>query len=204
MQGVNGIVISPIDVNAMAPALKTAIDNGVPVVTIDRRVAGVDGITAHVGADNVKGGEAQGEWVLANYPNGANDHQPAGPARRQSPAIDRNKGLHNVLDQHKDKYKFVAEQTANFARDQGLSVTESLLAGMTTPPDVIVAANDDMALGALEAVKAREHRRQGQDHRLRRAARGAGRRSATALSPARSSSSRAARAARPCRSWSSS
>ena len=76
----------------------------------------------------------------------------ASPALR--PAIDRNKGLHNVLDQHKDKYKFVAEQTANFARDQGLSVTESLLAGMTTPPDVIVAANDDMALGAIEAVKA--------------------------------------------------
>ena len=72
-----------------------------------------------------------------------------------SPAIDRNKGLHNVLDQHKDKYKIVAEQTANFARDQGLSVTESLLAGMTTPPDVIVAANDDMALGAIEAVKAK-------------------------------------------------
>ena len=60
-----------------------------------------------------------------------------------------------MLDAHSDKYKFVAEQTANFARDQGLSVTESLLAGMTTPPDVIVAANDDMALGAIEAVKAR-------------------------------------------------
>lgn len=154
VQGVNGIVISPIDVNAMAPALKTAIDNGVPVVTIDRRVAGVDGITAHVGADNVKGGEAQGEWVLAKFPNGANlinlQGQPGA-----SPAIDRNKGLHNVLDQHKDKYKLVAEQTANFDRAQALTVTESLLAGMTTPPDVIVAANDDMALGALEAVKAR-------------------------------------------------
>ena len=42
VQGVNGIVISPIDVNAMAPAMQTAIDNGVPVVTIDRRVAGVE------------------------------------------------------------------------------------------------------------------------------------------------------------------
>jgi len=154
VQGVNGIVISPIDVNAMAPALKTAIDNGLPVVTIDRRVAGVEGITAHVGADNVKGGEAQGQWVLANYPNGANIINLQGQPGA-SPAIDRNKGLHNVLDQHKDKYKIVAEQTANFARDQGLAVTESLLAGMTTPPDVIVAANDDMALGAIEAVKAK-------------------------------------------------
>jgi ABC-type sugar transport system substrate-binding protein len=42
VQGVAGIVISPLDVNAMAPAIKTAIDNGVPVVTIDRRVAGVE------------------------------------------------------------------------------------------------------------------------------------------------------------------
>ena len=154
VQGVNGIVISPIDVNAMAPALQTSIDNDVPVVTIDRRVSGVNGITAHVGADNVKGGEAQGEWVMTAFPNGANIINLQGQPGA-SPAIDRNKGLHNVLDAHADKYKFVAEQTANFARDQGLAVTESLLAGMTSPPDVIVAANDDMALGAIEAVKAR-------------------------------------------------
>lgn len=154
VQGVNGIVISPLDVNAMAPAIQTAVENDVPVVTVDRRVAGVDGILAHVGADNVKGGEAQGQWVLDNFPNGATIVNLQGQPGA-SPAIDRNKGLHNVLDQHKDKYKFVAEQTANFARDQGLSVTESLLAGMSTPPDVIVAANDDMALGAIEAVKAR-------------------------------------------------
>ncbi|MGE3741901.1 MAG: substrate-binding domain-containing protein [Geminicoccaceae bacterium] len=154
VQGVNGIVISPIDVNAMAPALQTAVDNDVPVVTIDRRVSGVNGITAHVGADNVKGGEAQGEWVMAAFPDGAKIINLQGQPGA-SPAIDRNKGLHNVLDAHKDKYEFVAEQTANFARDQGLAVTESLLAGMTTPPDVIVAANDDMALGAIEAVKAR-------------------------------------------------
>src|SRR5947209_619646 len=153
-KGVDGIVISPIDVSAMAPALQEAVDAKVPVVTIDRRVAGVKGILAHVGADNVKGGEAQGQWVLDTFPNGATlinlQGQPGA-----SPAIDRNKGLHNVLDQHKDKYKFVAEQTANFARDQGLSVTEGLLASQSTPPDVIVAANDDMALGAFEAVKGR-------------------------------------------------
>lgn len=153
-KGVDGIVISPIDVNAMAPALTEAVDAKVPVVTIDRRVTGVKGILAHVGADNVIGGEAQGHWVMDNYPNGATlinlQGQPGA-----SPAIDRNKGLHNVLDAHKDKYKFAAEQTANFARDQGLSVTESLLASQSTPPDIIVCANDDMALGALEAVKGR-------------------------------------------------
>jgi inositol transport system substrate-binding protein len=154
VQGVQGIVISPSDVNAMAPALATAVENNVPVVTVDRRVDGVEGILAHVGADNVKGGEAQGEWLMKNYPDGAKIINLQGQPGA-SPAIDRNKGLHNVIDQHKDKFQVVAEQTANFARDQGLSVTESLLAGMTDPPDVIIAANDDMALGALEAVLAR-------------------------------------------------
>lgn len=154
VQKVDGIVISPIDVNAMAPVLSEAVEAGVPVVTIDRRVTGVDGILAHVGADNVLGGEAQAKWLMESYPNGATIVNLQGQPGA-SPAIDRNKGLHNVLDAHKDKYKFVAEQTANFARDQGLSVTETILAGLQTPPDVIVSANDDMALGALEAVRGR-------------------------------------------------
>jgi inositol transport system substrate-binding protein len=154
VQGVDGIVISPIDVNAMAPALQSAIDNGVPVVTIDRRVEGVPGLLAHVGADNVKGGEAQGEYVMKLFPEGAAIVNLQGQPGA-SPAIDRNQGLHNVLDKAPDRYKFVAEQTAQFQRDQGLSVTESILAGLDQPPDVIVAANDDMALGALEAVKNR-------------------------------------------------
>ena len=153
IQGVSGIVISPIDVNAMAPALETATENGVPVVTIDRRVEGVEAILAHVGADNVAGGEAQGQWIVDNYPDGANIVNLQGQPGA-SPAIDRNAGVHNVLDAMSDKYVFVAEQTANFARDQGLSVTESILAGLDSPPDVIVAANDDMALGAYEAVTA--------------------------------------------------
>ncbi|MEL6964790.1 MAG: substrate-binding domain-containing protein, partial [Pseudomonadota bacterium] len=71
IQGVNGIVISPSDVNAMAPAIQTAVENGVPVVTIDRRVDGVDGILAHVGADNVIGGEAQGRYIMEMFPDGA-------------------------------------------------------------------------------------------------------------------------------------
>ena len=153
-KGVTGIVISPNDVDAMAPAIQEAVDGKVPVVTIDRRVNKVPGILAHVGADNVKGGEAQGQLIEKLFPNGATVMNLQGQSGA-SPAIDRNKGLHNVLDQAKDKYKIVFEDTASFDRSKGLSVTESALAGMSKPPDVIVAANDDMALGALEALKAR-------------------------------------------------
>lgn len=153
-KGVNGIVISPNDVDALAPALQEAVDAKVPVVTIDRRVAKVPGLLGHVGADNVKGGEAQGQVIEKLFPNGATVMNLQGQSGA-SPAIDRNKGLHNVLDQAKDKYKIVFEDTAGFDRAKGLSMTESALAGMKNPPDVIVCANDDMALGALEALKAR-------------------------------------------------
>jgi ribose transport system substrate-binding protein/inositol transport system substrate-binding protein len=154
VQGVNGIVISPREVDAMAPAIQSAIDAGIPVVTIDRRVDKVPGVLSHVGADNVKGGEAQGQLIMKLFPNGAKIINLQGTPGA-SPAIDRNKGLHNVLDAAADKYKFVFEQTANFRRADGLSVTESALSGMDGAPDVIVAGNDDMILGAIEALKAR-------------------------------------------------
>ncbi len=149
IEGVDGVVISPLDSVAMAPAVRQVVEAGIPVVTIDRRVDGVDGVIAHVGADNVKGGEAQGNLVMELFPDGARIVNLQGQPGA-SPAIDRNKGLHNALDAHSDKYTFVAEQTANFAREEGASVTEAILAGLDTPPDVIVAANDDMALGAMQ------------------------------------------------------
>ena len=152
-QGVKGIVISPNEVDAMAPALQQAVEAGIPVVTVDRRVPSVEGILGHIGADNVKGGEAQGNLIKQLYPDGATIVNLQGQSGA-SPAIDRNKGLHNVLDGDA-KYKIVFEQTAGFARDKGLSVTEAALSGLAEPPKVIVAANDDMALGAMEAVKAR-------------------------------------------------
>ncbi len=152
IQGVSGIIISPTDSVAMAPALQQAVEAGIPVVTIDRRVDGVEGILAHVGADNVIGGQAQANLIVEMFPDGARIVNLQGQPGA-SPAIDRNKGVHDILDPMADKYVFVAEQTANFAREQGASVTESILAGLDSPPDVIVAANDDMALGALQVVQ---------------------------------------------------
>jgi inositol transport system substrate-binding protein len=153
-KGVDGMFLDPNEVDALAPAVQEAVDAKIPVVTVDRRVDKVPGVLAHVGADNVKGGEAQGELVEKLFPNGATVMNLQGQSG-SSPAIDRNKGLHNVLDKAKDKYKFVFEDTAGFDRSKGLSMTETALDGMKTPPDVIVCANDDMALGALQALKAR-------------------------------------------------
>ncbi|MFO7531229.1 MAG: substrate-binding domain-containing protein [Candidatus Limnocylindrales bacterium] len=152
IQGVDGIIISPIDTVAMAPVLQQAVEAGIPVVTIDRRVDGVEGILSHVGADNVVGGEAQGQLIIDTFPEGATIVNLQGQPG-SSPAIDRNQGLHNVIDPVAETYPIVAEQTANFSRSEAVGVTEAILAGLGEPPDVIVAANDDMALGALQVVQ---------------------------------------------------
>jgi inositol transport system substrate-binding protein len=153
VQGVGAIVISPLDVNALAPAVEQAIQAGVPVVTIDRRVDGVEGILAHVGADNVAGGEAEAQAMVDAFPDGATIFHLQGQPGA-GPAIDRNQGVHNVLDPLGDKYQIVFEQTANFARAEALTVTEAGLAA-NGEPDAIICANDDMALGAAEACAAR-------------------------------------------------
>jgi ribose transport system substrate-binding protein/inositol transport system substrate-binding protein len=102
----------------------------------------------------VKGGEAQANLIVSMFPDGATIINLQGQPGA-SPAIDRNKGLHNILDGMSDKYKIVFEQQAGFDRAKGLAVTEAALSGMADAPKVIVAANDDMALGAMEAVKGR-------------------------------------------------
>ena len=148
----DGVLISPITADVMAPAVKEVVDAGIPVVTIDRTVVGVDTL-AHVGADNVLGGEQQGQALLKLFPDGATIFELTGEPG-SSPAIDRSKGLHNMIDSHPE-VKVTCQQTARFRRDMGLSVTENCL-GATPDPDAIIAANDEMAFGAFEAVKAHE------------------------------------------------
>ncbi len=149
VQGVDGIVISPADVNALQPGIEAVVEAGIPVVTVDRNVTGVETL-AHVGADNVRGGEIQGERVLELLPDGGSVFELRGQPGA-SPAIDRDAGLKNVLNEQ-DAVEITFDQTANFARDEAVRVVED---GLTAnePPDVIVAATDDMALGAAEVVQ---------------------------------------------------
>lgn len=154
---VDGVIVSPRAADALAPTVQEVIDAGIPVITIDRNVAGDTAMNtlAHVGADNVLGGEAQAALIMERFPDGARVFNLQGTPGA-SPAIDRNAGLHNLLDPEAESYEIIFEQTANFSRSDGLSVTENGLAGQDTPPDVINAANDDMALGVVEALKARD------------------------------------------------
>jgi ABC-type sugar transport system substrate-binding protein len=146
-QGVDGVVVSPRDA-AVATGIQSVLDAGIPVVTFDRNVSDVKTL-AHVGADNVRGGEKQGEYLMQILPDGGKIIELEGTTGA-SPAIDRDAGFKKALEGHSE-YEIVFDQTAAFKRDQGLSVTENALQA-NPDVDAIVAANDDMASGAAEAV----------------------------------------------------
>lgn len=152
-KGINGIILSPSDAEALAPALQEAIDAKIAVITVGRRVPSVKGILNHIGSDDVTGGEEQGNLITKMFPDGATILNLQGE-RGNIIASDRNDGLHRVLDKAGEKYKIVFEQSAGFQRDKAFSVAEEALGKIQTPPQVIVAANDEMAMGALKAVRA--------------------------------------------------
>ncbi len=148
----DGLIVSPYAHDSMQPAVKEVFDAKIPVITVDRDVDDSATLTlAHVGADNVMGGREQGWYIMKMFPKGATIFNLTGTPGA-SPAIDRAKGLHEVLDPHPE-YKIVAEQTGNFTRDDGAKAAEAMLSAQANPPDVINAANDDMALGVIEVLR---------------------------------------------------
>ena len=153
VQGVDGIILAPTDVNALTPAVDRVLQEGTPIVTVDRRVEGAASEVAHIGADNVAGGRLLAEWVIGRFPNGARIVVLSGQPGSSS-GIDRTRGIRERFTEAGAAYVIVAEQTANWSRDQGLTVTQNILTSLgARVPDVIVAENDDMAFGALEALR---------------------------------------------------
>lgn len=145
-QGVDALLINPTDSSAISTAVESANAVGVPVVTIDRS-AEQGKVETLVASDNVKGGEMAAAFIADKLGKGAKvaelEGVPGASATRE-----RGSGFHNIADQ---KLQVVTKQSADFDRTKGLTVMENLLQGH---PDIqaVFAHNDEMALGALEAI----------------------------------------------------
>jgi len=152
--GAQGIILAPNDVNALSPAVEEVIKAGVPIVTLDRRVDHTSVAVAHVGADNVAGGRLMAQWLIDAFPNGARILLITGQLG-SSPAIDRTRGIKETLQAAGTKFEIVAEQTATWKREQGLTVTQNVLTSLGGQTlQAIISESDEMALGALEALRA--------------------------------------------------
>lgn len=155
-RGANGIIISPNDVNAISATVAEIVNEGIPAATLDRKIQGEKAVP-HFGANNYTGGQEIAKAVKNQYPNGANIILLTGQPGSTS-NIERTKGIRDELATSKSSYQIIVDQTGNWLRSEGLRIIESVLPTLQVKPDVIIAVNDDMALGAIEALKSQGYK----------------------------------------------
>jgi ribose transport system substrate-binding protein len=146
---VDVIGVAPWDAQGIVPAVEKANQAGIPVLTVDETAASGQ-IEAYIATDNVEGGRLAGEWLVKNMGGKGNLAIIEGGAGSSTNNA-RLEGLHSVIDG--TDIKVVASLPADWVRDKGLQVMNDIL---TANPelDAVMAMNDEMALGALEAIKA--------------------------------------------------
>ncbi|EMA6343823.1 ribose ABC transporter substrate-binding protein RbsB [Bacillus cytotoxicus] len=146
-KGVDIVVINPTDSDAVASAVSAANAANIPVITVDR-VANSGKVVSHIASDNVAGGKLAGDYIRELVGEGATVAELEG-IPGSSAARERGKGFHKVADAG---LNVAAKQTADFDRAKGLSVMENILQA-NSDVKAVFAHNDEMALGALEALK---------------------------------------------------
>ena len=147
-RNVGVLIVNPVDSDAVAPAVKSAMSQGIKVIAVDRGVNGVD-VDCQIASDNVAGARMATEYLMELVGEGAKVAELQG-VPGASATIDRGAGFHQVADQ---SLQVAASQTANFNRAEGMTVMENILQSDGAIKGVF-AHNDEMALGAVEAVAA--------------------------------------------------
>ncbi|MFD9626264.1 ribose ABC transporter substrate-binding protein RbsB [Peribacillus muralis] len=148
LQKVDVLLVNPTDSAAISSAVKDANDAGIPVITIDRSADEGD-IETFIASDNVAGGEIAAEYLVKELGEKAKVVELEGVSGA-SATRERGKGFHNLADKQLD---VLTSQTAEFDRTKGLNVMENILQG-NKDIQAVFAHNDEMALGAIEAIKA--------------------------------------------------
>ncbi len=148
---VSAILINPTDSDAVVPAIQKANDSGIPVFTVDRGSNGGT-VVSHIASDNVAGGSMAAEF-LCNAIGGQGNVVELQGVAGTSAARDRGQGFNDYMTASCQGVTIVAQQTANFNRDEGLTVFENILQAQ---PDIagVFAHNDEMILGAIQAAEA--------------------------------------------------
>jgi ribose transport system substrate-binding protein len=148
---VSAILINPTDSDAVVPAIQKANDSGIPVFTVDRGANGGT-VVSHIASDNIAGGSMAAEF-LCNAIGGQGNVVELQGVAGTSAARDRGQGFNDYMSASCQGVTIVAQQTANFNRDEGLTVFENILQAQ---PDIagVFAHNDEMILGAIQAAEA--------------------------------------------------
>jgi ribose transport system substrate-binding protein len=151
-RGVDGVIVVPIDSEASADEIKMVNDAGIPLITIDIAATGGGEVLSHIASDNYLGGVLAAEFMgeeLGGAGTVAIINNPT-----ITPLIDRENGFKDTLAEKYPDIEIVSVQSGESQREKGLEVAENILQ-KETDLGGIFGVNDMMALGALQAVQAK-------------------------------------------------
>jgi galactofuranose transport system substrate-binding protein len=155
-QKVDVIAFSPVVASGWGTVLREAKTAKIPVILSDRAVDEKDDSlwVSFMGSDFVEEGRRAGRWLVENK-KGSND--PVNIVELQgtvgsAPAIDRKKGFEEIIKAD-PKFKIIRSQTGDFTRAKGKEVMEAFLKAEGKKINVLYAHNDDMAIGAIQAIE---------------------------------------------------
>ena len=153
-QGVDAIVIAPIVEDGWDDVLQEAKDAGIPVILEDRTVTSADDLWATwVGLNFKREGTYAGEWAKETFGDTPTKMVVLEGTTGSAPANDRAEGFDEAVAG--TGIEKIDSQTGDFTRDGGKTVMEGFLQKYGVDGiDLVYAHNDDMALGAIEAIEA--------------------------------------------------
>ena len=148
------ILLAPREYQGLAPALQAAQRAKIPVILVDREAAGTPGqdFVTFLGSNFVEQGRRAAEWLAAQTSGKAGIVELTGTAG-SSVAADRAKGFRDEIAKHPGM-KILASQTGNFSRAEGQRVMQNVAQSLGRQITAVYAHNDEMALGAIQALKA--------------------------------------------------
>ena len=153
-QRVDAIFLAPQQEKGFEGALQAAKDAGIPVILLDREVQGTAGqdFVTFIGSNFVEEGKRAGEWLVKQTNGKAGIIELLGTAG-SSVARDRHDGFAAAI-KSSPEMKILASQNGNFTRAEGQKVMENLIQAHGREITAVYAHNDEMALGAIQALKA--------------------------------------------------
>jgi len=150
-QGVDAIILAPIVETGWEEVLREAKDAGIPVVLVDRGVQADEELYATlIASDFVEEGRMAAGWLAEKTGGKAKIIELQGTPGA-APAIDRKKGFEKGISEFPEM-KIIASQSGNFNIEDGRNVMEALLT-QHKEVEAVYAHNDDMALGAIQAIR---------------------------------------------------
>lgn len=152
-QGVDAIILAPVVETGWEPVLRQVKAAGIRVILVDRGVDVSDEslYTTLIASDFVQEGRMAARW-LAERTGGRAAVVELEGTTGSAPAIDRKRGFHEVIDEHPDM-SVIMSQSGDFTRAKGKEVMEAFLKAAPRRIDAVYAHNDDMALGAIQAIQ---------------------------------------------------